>query len=228
MDIILSIDKDVAVHDLQTAEWKKYNIDTLRVDTINEAINLLKNGKKFLFVCINEDTIPNFMSQLPILRDITNTPIFIITSSYTAHKKIRAMRYGADVYDPFCSSAEENVLSALELLKLRNRFTNSPSLSVLIANDIVLSLSRRIVFLKDTEVHLTKKEFDILLHLMRNNGNVVTHIQLLQKIWGEEYSEYDANVLWRTVNRLRTKLTKISPEKEYIKAERGVGYKIIP
>lgn len=62
---------------------------------------------------------------------------------------------------------------------------------------------------------------------MAGNGRVLTHTELLQEVWGDEYDGYETNVLWRTIDRLRNKLYAVSPEAEYIKVERGVGYKFV-
>ena len=73
-------------------------------------------------------------------------------------------------------------------------------------------------------ISLSKKEFEILHFLMAKSGHMVTHTQLLQKIWGDEYGKQDADLLYRTIDRLRRKLSEKSKTGWQIKAERGVGY----
>jgi DNA-binding response OmpR family regulator len=225
--IILAVEKDIAVHERETAEWKKHGVGALRVETMSEAIKLLKRRNDFLFIAINEDTVPDFMSMLPIMRDSTNSPIFIITSVYTMEKWIKAINCGADTYDPFNTCARENILGALTFLKAQSRRAKRlpKPLQILIGGDIILSPLRRSVYLKDIRIPLTKKEFDILHFLMDRDENVVTHAQLMSKIWGDEYKSKGVDVLWQTVNRLRRKLSKASPTTEYIEVERGVGYR---
>jgi DNA-binding response OmpR family regulator len=135
---------------------------------MNEAIIWLARGEEFLFVAINEDTIPDFTVQVPVMRDVTNVPIFVVTSSYTNQKKINAISLGVDVYDPFNEYAKDNVLGALESIRLQNKWTNRPSvpLPLLVGGDVILSPSHQCVFVKDREVILTKKEFDTLKYLM--------------------------------------------------------------
>ena len=226
MERILAVDTNVAVHEEQTEEWAKYGIGTQRVNTMNDAINRLVKGDEFLFIVINEDTITDFMKQLPVMRDATEFPIFVVTSTYTIDKKIKAMSLGADVYDPFVSYTKQTVLLALETLKAQNRWAKRPQKQVVVltGGDIVLSQLRRKVFVKDTEISMAKKEFDILRYLMANGGCVVEHRLLMEEIWGKDYNEKDTDILWRTVNRIRTKLSKICPDNEYIRIERGVGY----
>ena len=227
---ILAVDTNNIVHEEKTKKWAKYGIGTQRVNTMNDAINSILKGDKFLFVVINEDTIHDFMEQLPIMRDATDMPVFIVTSGYTLDKKIRAMHLGADVYEPFISYAEQNVLLALEILKAQNRWAKRPQkqLGILSGGDIILSQLRRKVFVKDIEVGLAKKEFDVLSCLMANSGCVMEHKQLMEEIWGEDYNEKYIDILWRTINRIRTKLSAIYPDNGYIRIERGIGYAFEP
>ena len=230
MDRILAVDKNTAVHEEQTKEWAKYGIGTQRADTMSDAISRIVKDEKYLLIVINEDTIPNFTEQLQIARDAADSPIFVVTSSYTIDKKIKAMNLGADAYEPFTSYTKQNVLLALETLNAQNRWAKRPQkqVDILIGGDIVLSQRRRKVFVKDIGVSLAKKEFDILYYLMANSGCVVKHKQLVQEIWGEDYGEKDADVLWRTINRIRAKLSVICTNAERIRIERGVGYAFDP
>jgi DNA-binding response OmpR family regulator len=227
VNIILAVDKDTAVHEQQTAEWAKYGIGTALAGTMNEAIIRLARGEVFLFVAINEDTIPDFIAQIPIMRDVTNVPIFVITSSYTNQKKTNAISMGVDVYDPFNNYAQDNVLGALETLKLQNKWANRPSvpLPLIVGGDIILSPSRQCVFIKDIEVSLTKKEFDTLKYLMTNKGQYLTHTQILNVVWGFDYEGSPHDVIWSTIKRLRDKL-KVSIESlDYIESKRDTGYR---
>jgi DNA-binding response OmpR family regulator len=226
MERILVVDSDNPGHKQQAAEWSRYGVGNLRFDNMHEAIAQLKNMDEYLFIAINEDNVLDFMILLPIMRDITDNPIFVITSDYTIEKKVKAISLGADAYDPFNLSSEKNVHNALELLIAHRKRTKRPTKApqLLIGGDIILSQARRKVFVNDYEISLAKKEFDILRYLMENRGYVVEHKQLLQEIWGENYNEKDTDVLWRTVNRLRAKLSEGEPTGDHIKIERGVGY----
>ena len=221
------VDKSVTVYNREKAEWKKYDIDAFRVETMSEAINLLADKVEFFFIAINEDTILDFMLKLPIMRGVTSLPIFVITSSHTIEKKVKAIDQGADVYDPFNTNARENVINAMALLKVQSRWAKRPQKTpqILIEGGIILSPLRRTVFMNDTKVLLTKKEFDILHCLMANNGHVVTHTYLMQKFWSKKHGWKKTEVIWRTVDRIRRKLSQISPNNEYISVERGVGYR---
>jgi len=227
MDLILVIDKDVEAFERETAEWRKCNFEALRLDSMQDAIVcLLRDKCDFIFISINENSVPGFMKQLPILRNVTSAPIFVFTSSYSTSKKIEALNSGADVYESFQADTTQNVPVTYALLNVLNRRVAKAEPPPLLINGELLVLPlRRAVFVSGIELDITKKEFEVLLYLMSNVGVTVTHTQLLQKIWGEGYGESDVGVLWRTVDRLRGKLSSLSRAHEYIRAERGVGYK---
>lgn len=224
MSKILEVDRDVAKNEALVAELIKFGVELVRVDSMNEAVALLSKGGEWFFIVINEDSLPDFMEMLGVMRDATDAPIFALTSNYTREKKIKAISNGADIYDLFSENTKDNLIGALELIKKQNRRTSLCSAvepPVLIAGDIILSLSRHSVFVGDTKVSLTRKAFDILYQLMCNSGRIVTHESLLSKIWGER--DVDVAVLWRAVDLLRSKLSEAS-HIDYIKVERGVGY----
>jgi hypothetical protein len=71
MDIVLAVDTDVKVHNEQTEEWSKYGVDTIRVDTMGEAIARLTRDEVFMFIAINEDTLSTvFMISALIIFDL--------------------------------------------------------------------------------------------------------------------------------------------------------------
>jgi DNA-binding response OmpR family regulator len=220
------VDRIGEVHERHVPEWAKYGVATQRVDIMCEAISLLAHGEEYLFVLINEDAIPTFMSQLHLMRDVTPIPIFIMSTGYSVEKSIKAMQCGADAYVACGLSAEKNASSVMELLKAKQNGSERrhEALRVLAYGNIILSPARRTVFVGDDEVSLTKNEFDVLHCLMENRGRLVPHITLLQNIWGSEYGKGDTAVLWQTMDRLRKKLAQISPEDKRIKVERGIGY----
>jgi DNA-binding response OmpR family regulator len=60
---------------------------------------------------------------------------------------------------------------------------------------------------------------------MDGREQVVTHARLIRKVWGSKRDLENAAILWQSIDRLRKKLSKISPTNEYIEIERGVGYR---
>lgn len=227
MKTILAVDPDVRIHKQQTAEWAKYGVGTRRAHTVHDAIVLLTGSESYLFIAINEDTMPDFVSRLPLMRDATDFPIFVFTSDYAIDKKLTAMSLGADVYDHFSYYAKDNVLSSLAILQAQRRWAQRPArkLPLIVCGDIILSPSRRKVLVRDTEVTLTTKEFDILRYFMANPDIVLTYRQIYRRIWGCGYDEEEHHLVWYHISLLRQSLEKALGENDYITTVRDIGYR---
>lgn len=222
----MAIEKDTTVHDREKQQWLGRGILEIRVNSMTEGIEKAINNQ-FLFIVINADNI-NYMPELKILREATNDPILIATSSFTIDEQVEAMHNGADFYFSF-SEPEKNMKMALAVVDRVTERAKQRKTPIKIITDgkILISPSSRQVFIYDTEVSLTKKEFELLKYLMINKGHFITHTQLLKRVWGEEYSDNGMEVLWQTVSRLRKKISAISSAREHIKIEREVGYKFM-
>jgi two-component system KDP operon response regulator KdpE len=89
--------------------------------------------------------------------------------------------------------------------------------------DLYVDFAHRAVFLKNNPVELTRIEYDILYTLIINQGQTVTHKQLLTQVWGPEYLD-ETQYLWVNISRLRKKLEPGADSPRYIRTQPGVGY----
>jgi CheY-like chemotaxis protein len=117
---ILGVSTDLEDCETSQTAWEQHGYSVLWAHSMREAIARLLYGEQYLFIGINEDTI-DFWSELPTMRNVTETPIFIITSSYTTLKKSKALDLGADAYDSFADCIAENICGALSLLNAQTR-----------------------------------------------------------------------------------------------------------
>jgi len=227
MNTILAVTKNATLHEQQAVEWAKHGINAQRVDSMHEAIVKLKNGERFFFIVINEDCIPDLLIQLPLMREITTFPIIVITSTYTVKKKLTAIRNGADIYVQFSEKIKHDILMTFEVFSAQNRWANRPTEPppVLLGGDIIMSLTRRTVLVKDREVVLNKKQFDLLRYLMENGGRIIPHDEIYRNVWGGEYECAARDTLRVAVNRLRQELSSASDGVEYIETVRDIGYR---
>ena len=88
-----------------------------------------------------------------------------------------------------------------------------------------IDLTKRQVFVTGKEIHLTPIEFNLLAILVRNAGFVVTHRQLLEKIWGASHIEH-SHYLRIYMRQLRQKLEMDSARPQYLLTEAGIGYRL--
>ena len=81
--------------------------------------------------------------------------------------------------------------------------------------------------MRDHDVHLTHKEYEVLRHLVANQGKPLTHRRLLQAVWGPDYGE-ETESLRVVINQLRKKLEADPAHPKYIVTEPWVGYRFQP
>ena len=88
---------------------------------------------------------------------------------------------------------------------------------------ILIYPNRRVLYIDNTEVNLTKKEFDIFTYLFQKRGAVVSHKELYEMVWKREYLHDDTNIMAH-IHRLRGKVEKDPKKPKYICNQYGVGY----
>ena len=157
------------------------------------------------------------------IREFSAVPVVMVTAKGDDMDKIMGLEYGADDYvtKPF------NILELKARIKaiLRRSIKAKPPApsSKINLRDIVLDTQSRRVFVREKEINLTAKEFDLLAFFMRNIGRVYAREKLLQEIWGAENAG-DARTVDVHVRRLREKIEDNPSEPKYIFTKWGVGY----
>ena len=157
------------------------------------------------------------------IREYSSVPILVISARGSEESKVRALDEGADDYltKPF-GAAELMARIRVALRKAASRDTQAV---VRIGDDIVVDLSRRSVRLGGEEVHLTPIEFKLLATLVRHAGNVQTHRQLLEHVWGPGH-ENQMQYLRVYMTQLRHKLERDPARPRYLLTETGIGYRL--
>ena len=152
--------------------------------------------------------------------------------------KIKALDLGADDYltKPFSlnellARVRVALRRADETARLRSSVTGSDSQRPHYRsggeNGLLVDYAHRLVRSGGHEVHLTPTEYDLLCELTRNAGKVLTHRDLLQRVWGPDYS--GENTYLRTfVRHLRRKLEPDPAQPRFLHNELGVGYFVPP
>jgi two-component system, OmpR family, KDP operon response regulator KdpE len=162
------------------------------------------------------------------LRAVSEVPIIVLSAKGEEKTKVEALDLGADdfVTKPF--GIDE--LLARVRASLRRASTQSkdePAPSILDSGDFQIDLESHKVTVRGSEVHLTPKEFDLLVYFVKHAGKVLTHRTLLAAIWGGDYVEQD-QYLRVFVGNLRKKLEKEVSGQNYIVTEPWVGYRFMP
>ena len=188
-----------------------------------EALNSVKNNK--YDVMILDVMLPKYdgLQVYQLVREFSNLPIIMLTAKGEDMDKIMGLEYGADDYvtKPF------NILELKARIKAilrRSQHTEKvPQKKTIEMGDLRLEISSRRVFIKNQEMNLTAKEFDMLELFATHPGKVYSRDQLLDTIWGKEYPG-DVRTVDVHVRRLREKIEPNPGQPEYIYTKWGVGY----
>ena len=159
------------------------------------------------------------------IRLTTQVPIIVLSVRGEERTKVRALDAGADDYVTKPFGMEE--LLARVRANLRRSPANNDNSSPIEVGDFRIDLDAHKVTVRQREVHLTPKEFDLLLYLARHPGKVVTHRALLGAIWGGQSTE-QVEYLRVFVGQLRKKLEPDSSFPRYIVTEPWIGYRFEP
>ena len=185
------------------------------------ALEIMKDWSPDLV--ITDLAMPN-MDGLELCRRIrvsSQVPIIVLSVKGEERTKVRALDAGADDYVTKPVGMSE--LSARVRANLR-RVPVPEAERTIKAGGICIDLDAHKVTVREQEVRLTPKEFEVLVYLARNMGKVVTHRKLLAAVWGGENTE-QPEYLRVFINRLRNKLEPDPDAPRYIITEPHIGYR---
>ena len=159
------------------------------------------------------------------LRKESEVPIIVLSVRGEEGTKVEALDAGADDYvtKPF---GIEELLARVRAALRRSPAVEDESLP-LEDGDFSIDLSTRSVRVRGEKMHLTPKEFDLLVFLFRNREKVVTHRAILAAIWGGNFTE-QTEYLRVFIGQLRKKLEVDPSSPRYISTEPWVGYRFNP
>lgn len=159
------------------------------------------------------------------LRGWSDIPIVILSARDRESEKIAALDLGADDYveKPFGIGE----LTARIRSALRHRGRSEAVPSIMEVDGLTIDPIHRLVSRGSETIRLTPKEYDLLLHLSRHAGRVVTHRTLLTSVWGPAHAD-DLHYLRVFIGQLRQKIERDPTQPKIVRTEPGVGYRLVP
>lgn len=154
------------------------------------------------------------------IRKTSDVPIIMLTAKDEVMDKVSGLDSGADDYltKPF---AIEELLARMRVA-LKHSIKKEDEKNIITVGNLTVDADKRIVKVDSDIIDLTKKEFELLLYLVRNKNIVLSREQILNSVWGYTYMG-ETNVVDVYVRYLRSKLDEVYDIK-YIHTVRGVGY----
>ena len=168
------------------------------------------------------------MDGIELTREIrarSQVPIIVLSVRNQDESKVKALDEGADDYITKPFSIQE-LLARVRVQSRRLVASAEPQESSIELGDFRIDVQRRQVLVRDTEVHLTPKEFDLMLYFVRNADRVLTHKALLRAVWGAAGADQPEYL--RVLVALLRKKIEPGGEPHYILSEPWVGYRLSP
>jgi DNA-binding response OmpR family regulator len=163
---------------------------------------------------------------LSMVRENHDVPVIMLTAKTEEDDRVRGLELGADDYVTKPFSPRELVSRVRAVLRRTDRQREGKEGAIEVDDRLKIDFDRREVWVEGKLVKLRPTEYRLLYHLVQNAGWVVTHDQILAKVWGYEYRD-EPHYVRLYVNYLREKLEKDPANPKYILTERGVGYRFV-
>ena len=160
------------------------------------------------------------------IREFTSTPLLVLTVRSTELGKVKGLGLGADDYITKPFSLLELQARVRAILRRHRSPHVAVSESPYESRELLIDFDAREVRLRGEPVSLPPIEYGILYHLVRNAHRVLSHSELLAKVWGRDYVDR-SDYLKVHVRRLRSKLERDPSHPRMILTERAVGYRFI-
>lgn len=163
---------------------------------------------------------------LSMIRESSTVPVIMLTAKGEEEDRVHGLELGADDYITKPFSPRELVSRVRAVLRRTEMAGVSTHGLIEIDERLKLDFDRHEVWVDDQLVKLRPTEYRLLYHLVQNAGWVLTHDQILTKVWGYEYRD-EPHYVRLYINYLRQKIEKDPANPKYILTERGVGYRFI-
>ena len=169
------------------------------------------------------------VTGLDVLRHIRkggSTPVILLTARGAEEDRVTGLELGADDYVVKPFSPRE--VTARVRTVLRRTQPDSPADTEISFGWVKVDLVSRAVSVQGEAVDVTRKEFDLLAHMVTHAGEVFTRADLLEQVWGSSEEWQDPATVTVHISRLRQKLERNPTEPDHLVTVYGVGYRLDP
>lgn len=218
---VLIVDDEPQIRRVLITTLASHGYQVIEARTGHEALDKIRQQKiDLILLDVNLPGVSGIETCAEIRRS-SDVSIIMLTVRNTEHDKVEALDAGADDYVVKPFGAEE--LMARVRAALRRAALDEPA-PPFISHDLKIDFEKRSVLVKGQPVRLTPKEFELLRHLVANQGKAIPHRRLLQAVWGPDYGE-ETEYLRVFINQLRKKVEPDPSHPRYILTEPWLGYR---
>jgi len=213
---ILIVDDETLIREV----IKEYALlENFQVDEASNGIEALTKIENNNYNCLILDIMMPKMDGFTFfkkMKEIKNIPTIILSARSDEYDKLTGFDLGIDDYVTKPFSPKELIARIKALSKRTN-----PEYENFVYKDLKVDFKGHVVTIKNKELKLTPKEYDILVYFIKNKNIAISREQLLERIWGYDYFGEDRTIDTH-IKMLRNNLGKY---RELIKTVRGLGYK---
>lgn len=224
--LVLVVDDETRLANMLQMNLQAEGIRSVGASNGREALDALREEMPDIILL---DVMMPGMDGYETLRRIriaSQVPVIMLTAKDQEDDRIRGLELGADDYigKPF---SYRELLSRIRAV-LRRHHTPAPSTlgQIVVDERLAIDFNKREVLIHGERVNLRPTEYRLLYHLVQRAGYVMTHNELLAKVWGPEYHD-ETHYLRLYVTYLRQKIEVDPANPVYILTERGVGYRFV-
>ena len=219
---VLIIEDEMPIRKLLTIVLEGNDYKVVESDNGKEGVRLAASIKPELIILdLGLEDIDG-KEVIKSIREWSQVPIIVCSVRSDDSEIIAALDMGADDYvtKPF----NPDILLARIYANLRKSVTQEAGEPHLTNGGIRMDLIRHEVFLNDTRIALTPKEYELLRYFLVNRGKMLTHKQILKEVWGPAHSE-NVQYLRVYISQLREKI-EAGGDENYLATEPGIGYRM--
>lgn len=219
--LVYIVEDDTSIRELEMYALKNANFDVIGFGEGASFLNELDQkipDMILLDIMLPKDDGLELLTHIRSTPRYSDIPVVMVTAKTSEIDAVKGLDMGADDYitKPF------GVMELVSRVKAILRRTEKKAKPVLAYKDIILDEGRHTVLVSGNEVDLTYKEYEILKHLIRNKGIVLTRDRLMEIVWGYDFEQGN-----RTVDvHIQSLRKKLGNAGEHIRTIRNVGYKV--
>ena len=223
---ILIVDDEARMRRFVRMNLETEGFDVIEAENAYEAIEKVRDEMPDLVLL--DVAMPGMdgFEALQYIREMSDVPVIMLTVKDEEEDRIRGLDLGADDYVTKPFSPRELASRIRAVLRRTTQAEEHVPDVVEVDEDLKIDFARREVWVRGQLVKLRPTEFRLLYHLVKNAGWILTHEQLLTRVWGPEYRD-DSHLLRLYITYLRKKIEPDPAHPKYILTERGVGYRLV-
>lgn len=220
---ILVVDDELPIADILKFSLEKEGYDVVLAHDGQEAVDKASSEKPDLILLDIMLPKKDGFTVCKEIRTFSMVPIIMLTARDTEIDKVLGLEIGADDYVTKPFSSRELMARVKAHLRRQQPEVKGEQKPKYTVGSLVIDTGTYDVRKNGDNLDLTHREFELLVHMIKHRGTVLTREQLLQEVWGYDYFG-DVRTVDVTIRRLREKIEDDPSNPEYIITRRGVGY----